>query len=80
MSDDEPTGRDVRMVWKTIAVVGGVIAACLGLAVTVIVWGTSLETRFTANSLKIEQLEKQVDKLNRSWDWHNRGHAPGSRQ
>lgn len=78
MSDDEPTGRDVRMIGKTIMIVGGVIAGCIGVAITVIVWGTSLETRFTANSLKIEQLEKQVEKLSRSWEWHNRNHAPNT--
>jgi len=67
--DDEPTGRDIRTIWKTIAVVGSVIAVVIGVAAVLIPWGNSLSNNDVAILLRVTTVEKRLDKLER---WRER--------
>lgn len=53
---DEPTGRDLHVMWRTVTVVAVVVAACIGGIVVGVTEWVRLVTR-------VEQIEKwQADK------------------
>jgi hypothetical protein len=55
MADDEPKQRSL---WREIV---GTMIGSIPLALTVLAWGVSIETRFTRHDGKIEVLEKAND-------------------
>lgn len=78
---------EVGVVWKVITVVVAVLVALAWPLFLVVSYGTSLETRDTAQTLRITQLEKEVesnrietgrriDALDRFREFHLRNHAP----
>ena len=54
--DDKPQ----RSLWREII---GTLIGSIPLAITVLVWGVSIETRFTRHDTKIEILEKSDDAM-----------------
>lgn len=67
--------RDVRTVWRTITIVGTVLLALGGLAITAVAWYSDNNARMTAIELRLGGLDKAVAKLERAQEWHQRGHA-----
>lgn len=86
MLDDEPTGRDLRVIWRTIAVVGAALVTALALAAGIIAWAIGQAETNVAQNQRMAQFErdvdalsKRIDGLDRDWKWHQRGHAPSTR-
>lgn len=61
MSDDDDI-QPQRSLWREIL---GTLIGSIPLALAVLVWGVSIETRFTRHDTKIEILEKSEEAMDR---------------
>ncbi len=50
-TDDEPTGRDLKVMWRTVAVVAVIASATVGTIITAVVWEVKQDAR-------LDQVEK----------------------
>lgn len=57
MSDD-PTGRDLRVMWQTVVVVVACVAATVGGIVTAVVWAVRHDARLEA----VERWQSEKDR------------------
>lgn len=64
-NDDEPTGRDLRVMWQTVTVAAVVIGACIGGLVYAVVWATRLTSDVEA--LQKWQVQKDRDASRELW-------------
>ena len=45
MADDDPTGRDLKIMWRTVAVVALIASATVGTIITAVVWEVKQDAR-----------------------------------
>lgn len=58
MSEEEPTGRDLHVIWKTVTVVAVVVAACIGS----IMYGVTEWVRLVTRIEAVEKWQAQKEK------------------
>ncbi len=61
MSDnDEPTGRDIRVMWRTVTVVAVIVAATVGAIISAVVWEVKQDGRIEGVEKWQAQREKEA--------------------
>lgn len=60
MSDEDPTGRDLHVIWKTVTVVAVVVATCIGAVMYAATEWVRLVTRIEAVEKWQAQKEKEA--------------------
>ncbi len=80
--NESSTRHEIGLVWKVLSIVGAVIVALAWPLFLMFSYGTTLETRDTAQTLRIQQNEKDIETTNRRVDalerfkeFHQRNHA-----
>lgn len=72
--NDEPTGRDLRVIWSTVTVAAVSVAACIGS----IVYVTAEWTRLVARIEAVERWQAQKDKEAARELWRRERERPQS--